>query len=161
LRTLQPTELRFEGVGRVILTHEALLKLRHYRQRFWQNERGGVLAGSLSLDGSWIVSHVMPPSMKSQAGRYWFKRDPASASQYLDDLFEDSNGTIFYLGEWHTHPAKSTEPSEQDTAVIADLIPQSSLVADFLICIIVDSKSKVIVWCQSASTPLGAPIIID
>jgi integrative and conjugative element protein (TIGR02256 family) len=103
----------------------------------------------------------MSPSRKSQAGRNWFKRDPASASQYLDELFEASNGTVFYLGEWHTHPAKSTEPSEQDIAVIADLIPQSSLVADFLICIIVDSKSKVIVWCQSASTPLGAPIIID
>jgi integrative and conjugative element protein (TIGR02256 family) len=103
----------------------------------------------------------MPPSQKSRSGRYWFKRDVVSASQYLDDLFEHSNGTVFYLGEWHTHPAKSMEPSEQDITVIADLIPQSSLVADFLICMIVDSRAKVIVWCQSATTFLGATKIIE
>jgi integrative and conjugative element protein (TIGR02256 family) len=160
LRTYPPTELIFEGVGRVILTHDALLKLRRHRQRFWQNERGGVLAGSLSPDGSWIVS-VMPPSQKSRAGRNWFKRDAASATQYLDRLFKESNGTIFYLGEWHTHPARSTEPSGQDLTVIADLVSDSSLVADFLVCIIVDPQAKLIVWCQSASTILGVPIIIN
>jgi integrative and conjugative element protein (TIGR02256 family) len=97
----------------------------------------------------------MTPSKKSRAGKYWFERDPESANQYLDDLFEKSEGSVFYLGEWHTHPERSIEPSDKDLSVIADLIPQSTLVADFLICVIVDSEGTLIVWAQSKTRVLG------
>jgi len=154
-----PVEINIEAIGRVILLPEAIRKLKKYRQRSCQKERGGVLAGSLSHDGSWIVSHVMTPSKKSRSGKYWFERDAESADQYLNDLFEKSEGSVFYLGEWHTHPERSIEPSDKDLTVIADLIPKSILVADFLICVIVDSQGTLIVWAQSKTRILGLVIL--
>jgi len=153
--------MTFTGMGRVILTHQAVTDLRKHRQKRWQNERGGVLAGSLSTDGSWVVSHVMPPSKKSRAGRNWFERDFASATRFLDSHFDESNGTIFYLGEWHSHPASTIGPSNQDLHVISELVSRSRLVADLMICIIVDPKGRLIIWCQNATSAPRQIAVID
>jgi len=140
--------VQLKDVGRLIIPDEIESVLRGYYQRRWQKERGGVLAGSLKEDGSWVLTHVMPPSPKNRAGRYWHERNREAAQEYLDLLFAETQGTVVYLGDWHTHPERSVEPSGPDTRMLADILTTGNIPTGFAIGIIVDSKKSLLIWRQ-------------
>ncbi|WP_318369877.1 Mov34/MPN/PAD-1 family protein [Enterobacter sp.] len=76
------------------------------------NETGGILIGSYSEDGStaFIVEATARPA-DSIARRTTFQRGVKGLKHLLGSRWETGK---YYVGEWHFHPAGSSDPSNDD-----------------------------------------------
>lgn len=146
--------LRSRLIGRVEISPSAMSTLTCYRQRPRAAERGGVLAGYRIGARSWVVTHASPPSPRSLAGLFWVKRDRRDAQCFIDRVFAETNGTVNYLGEWHTHPEPYPSTSREDRTMLVELLRNSRLEIDFLLGAIVGTAGAQYWWCQTASGEL-------
>lgn len=83
----------------------------------WRNNRrhetGGILVGHYTPDHRIaVVVRATGPSSDARAGATWFVRGVQGLQELLDKLWRGGNG--FYLGEWHSHPGASPDPSGRD-----------------------------------------------
>jgi integrative and conjugative element protein (TIGR02256 family) len=100
------------------------------------NELCGVLMGAQVGDKHYRISKISPPCVKKHT-RYGCERDAAMANQFIEEDYEQSEHTRFYIGEWHTHPENTPMPSALDCSSIKDIYQTASLVMPFLFMIIV------------------------
>lgn len=63
------------------------------------------------------------------------------ANHFIEEDYEQSEHTRFYIGEWHTHPENSPIPSTIDYSSIEDNYQTASLVIPFLFMIIVGMET--------------------
>lgn len=63
------------------------------------------------------------------------------ANHFIEEDYNLSEHTRFYIGEWHTHPEDNPTPSAIDYNSIKDNYQTASLVVPFLLMIIVGTKS--------------------
>lgn len=84
--------------------------------RAWQPlETGGVLVGRYSRDKRWAqVARVYGPGQQSTHGRLYFERAARALNRLLAHLWRRFGGNRYYLGEWHSHPSASAQPSISD-----------------------------------------------
>jgi integrative and conjugative element protein (TIGR02256 family) len=141
-------QLSFADIGPVIIEESACVALNSYRQKRFEFEKAGVVAGFKDADGAWHISRVMPPSKNNKASRNWVYRDKASAQRFIDREFRNSSGLVNYLGEWHTHPCVNPKPSGDDKQMLTDLLRSSVMAIDFLIGIIVAETGNACCWAQ-------------
>jgi hypothetical protein len=79
-------------------------------------ETGGILVGHYTIDNSTaVVTEVLPPPSDSDRGSSWFHRGVAGLRGFLASRWKGEIRT-FYIGEWHYHPARVVEPSDDDLA---------------------------------------------
>lgn len=77
------------------------------------DETGGILAGRYSEQREMaFVRAVLPAPADSLIGRATFERGTAGTRPWLDQLWRERG--LYYLGEWHSHPFASPDPSPQD-----------------------------------------------
>ncbi len=143
-------KVKFESVGTIVVRAAALQALRGYRQRPRAAERGGVLAGYRS-GRRWVITHVSPPSARSLGGLFWVRRDRRDAQRFINRVFTETNGTVNYLGEWHTHPEAKPTPSACDRKMLSDLLTISRLEIAFLVGVIVGDTGQLQWWCQTTA----------
>lgn len=107
---------RFSDVTRryqVVLTSPALEGLLERGIADWPRETGGVLIGQYNAehDTATVLQIERPPD---SVGRHTtFRRGRQGLGTLLQQLWQEPQQR-FYLGEWHTHPRKSPEPSPTD-----------------------------------------------
>lgn len=68
-----------------------------------------------------------------------FVRNARSALRALSDYFQRSNHdyTRFnYLGEWHSHPSFSVQPSQTDHQSMVDIATNSAVGANFVVLLV-------------------------
>ena len=104
------------------------------------NELCGILMGLQVGDNCYRISKISPPCVKSHT-RCDCERDAAMANQFIEEDYKTSEHTRFYIGEWHTHPEDNPTPSAVDYRSIEDNYQSASLVAPFLLMIIVGTES--------------------
>ena len=104
------------------------------------NELCGVLMGAQVGDKRYRISKISPPCIKSHT-RCGCERDAAMANHFIEEDYNLSEHTRFYIGEWHTHPEDNPTPSAIDYNSIIDNYQTASLVVPFLLMIIVGTKS--------------------
>ena len=104
------------------------------------NELCGVLMGSQVGHNYYRISKISPPCVRSHT-RCGCERDAAMANQFIEEDYNQSEHTRFYIGEWHTHPEDNPTPSAIDYSSIKDNYQTASLVVPFLLMIIVGTKS--------------------
>ena len=76
------------------------------------NEIGSVLIGHYSKDGhSAFVDETRPPPPGSIGRRMSFCRSARGISSFFKQLFRNSKGRKYYVGEWHLHPMGAITPS--------------------------------------------------
>ena len=75
------------------------------------------LYGSYSSDGT-LVTIAGLVSVRS-GGATGCERDVPSLTKSLRRLWEMTAGKQYYIGDWHTHPNASSDPSEVDLATLA------------------------------------------
>ncbi|OGU59805.1 MAG: hypothetical protein A2X64_05720 [Ignavibacteria bacterium GWF2_33_9] len=79
------------------------------------NEIGSSLLGSYKQDGfTAIIKGVSPIPKDSVFTRFFFKRGASGLKEYYKKLYNDTEGTIHYIGEWHSHPYGEPIPSGKD-----------------------------------------------
>lgn len=126
---------------RVIITESVLRALSKFKQTGRKNEQGGILLGTVS-DDIIEINRISIPTMFDKSSRHGFIRDKKSAQLFVDYEFENSNGKIIYLGEWHTHPENYPTPSYQDKNMITKQFKDNILNEPFLLLFIVGIKKN-------------------
>lgn len=78
-------------------------------------EAGGLLLGEVRGRHLSLVE-ATSPTTEDLRGRYSFERLPQGHSAVARKAWSESQGTVRYLGEWHSHPQDHPMPSEIDRA---------------------------------------------
>lgn len=85
----------------------------HIQARDADCEAGGLLLGS--VHGShMLIEQATIPTAWDKRFRYLFERLPFGHESIALSRWRESQGTIRYLGEWHTHPQDYPSPSGID-----------------------------------------------
>jgi len=99
------------------LLHFSESTLETFRQHVQANdtdcEAGGILLGS--VHGAHIhIQQATVPTVWDKRFRYLFERMPLVHESIALTHWMASQGTVRYLGEWHTHPEDQPHPSGLD-----------------------------------------------
>ena len=121
------------------IKQEVVEELKGYTQREG-NELCGVLMGTQFGENSYRISRISPPCIKRHS-RCGCELDATLANHFIEEDYEKSGHTRFYIGEWHTHPENIPIPSSIDYNSIEDNYQTASLVVPFLLMIIVGMES--------------------
>lgn len=88
--------------------------LQGFRQTgFMSKEAGGILLGYRRGPHIEAVECSLPMPADVRR-RHSFERKDCGHQALSDARWQDSGGTITYIGEWHTHPSKTPTPSPID-----------------------------------------------
>ena len=141
--------------GRVLLTEAALAVFNTYRQTGADDlEAGGLLIGRTITDSDDIIVDVATePSPDDIRTRFSFMRQQEPAQMLVDQHWENSNGTLNYLGEWHSHPEDIPSPSDVDLADWCRVVG-SAQHADSLLFLIV-GRTHICLWEMGKCGPMA------
>ncbi len=98
-------------------------------------EVGGILMGQVKNENIYIQK-MTTPNQFDKASRFEFVRDKDAAQLILDYEFLNSERTVTYLGEWHTHPEANPRPSGQDISMIREQFLKATLNLPILLLLI-------------------------
>jgi integrative and conjugative element protein (TIGR02256 family) len=76
-------------------------------------EAGGILLGSVH-GGHLLIEQATVPTALDKRFRHLFERMPFGHEAIARFRWKASQGTVRYLGEWHTHPEDHPHPSGLD-----------------------------------------------
>jgi integrative and conjugative element protein (TIGR02256 family) len=76
-------------------------------------EAGGLLLGSVH-GGHLLIEQATVPTVWDKRFRYLFERMPFGHEAIALSRWTATQGTVRYLGEWHTHPEDHPHPSGLD-----------------------------------------------
>lgn len=127
------------GEVRVTVTDTVFELLYSFRQLDPDSqERGGILMGQVDLDGHRVlISRASVPTEFDLQSRTSFIRDRNWAQYLIEYEYLNSAKRNTYLGEWHTHPAGSACPSNQDVHMLKEQFERNSLHTDEIYLLIV------------------------
>jgi integrative and conjugative element protein (TIGR02256 family) len=136
---------------RVVLGPEIENRLRAALRKGGRREIGGmVFAEQLAPDHFCVVDFSLDTFSGSHTT---FRRDPRAHRQTLEDFFERT-GQDFrrfnYLGEWHSHPSFSPEPSLEDIRTMTDIVDDQSSPIAFAVLLIVRLRWRL--WLDHSLT---------
>ncbi|MFN7590088.1 MAG: Mov34/MPN/PAD-1 family protein [Planctomycetota bacterium] len=78
-----------------------------------QLEAGGILVGRYEQEGQLaVITDASTKTSDARAGRTWLHRGTAGLRKWLAKLWCRRQG--HYVGEWHSHPFASPQPSATD-----------------------------------------------
>lgn len=138
-KPLQENEYQL-GKYKIILSTSVIMVIEKYIQNdSKKNEAGGVLLGSMVGNTIHVLKASIPNGF-DKATRTSFVRDNNVAQVILDFEFANSQDTIFYLGDWHTHPEEHPSPSTQDTQMAHEQFKKSQLSQPLTIMLIRGTK---------------------
>lgn len=96
---------------KVYISEELKQNLLTFRQFEFDNERGGVILGKLyPQDNTIEITHFFEGRLL-ESSEYGLELDIDYLQDNIEHIWEESNGLITYLGDWHTHPQQCAEPS--------------------------------------------------
>lgn len=113
MRVIEDVIYELSNGGRLKLSAEVLMQMLKYIQDERKKpEGGGVILGRFIADTNDIVIDLVTEPMRGdKRSRTRFKRGVKNHQAIIDKYWYISNGTINYLGEWHTHPEPVPNPS--------------------------------------------------
>jgi integrative and conjugative element protein (TIGR02256 family) len=86
---------------------------RYIQDGLDSKEAGGILLGHVRGEHLEIIE-ATEPSIWDRRFRFLFERMPHFHQRRAMKRWEDSNGLVRYIGEWHTHPQNHPTPSSID-----------------------------------------------
>lgn len=98
----------------VVIMSDVVQLLNSYRQiHYASTEAGGVIIGE-RRGKHIVITHISEPGQDDIRSRTQMVRKGNHHQQKVNELFENSDGFLVYLGEWHTHPEDLPQPSNID-----------------------------------------------
>lgn len=89
------------------------------------------------------------PCSRDKRGIYYFIRDKENAQKVINEKWQQSNGEINYLGEWHTHPEIIPKPSFLDRKLLKECLINNKYPFHGLFMIIVGIEGDLYVGYQT------------
>ena len=86
---------------------------QHVQRSDADREAGGLLLGSVH-GAHLLIEQATVPTAWDKRFRYLFERMPFGHEAIALSRWTASQGTVRYLGEWHTHPEDHPHPSGLD-----------------------------------------------
>lgn len=90
-------------------------------KKYYPKEFGGVFLGEYSSNMDTVhINEVITPR-KFHNSRFLFIRYPKFINKKIKEAFDKSHGQNIYIGEWHSHPNGTTNPSPVDISTIKNI----------------------------------------
>lgn len=106
--------------GCVWISRSAVADLLDEAELWWPLETGGVLLGYES-GADVVVERVVGPGGQAKHSSTGYKPDGGFHGLAMERVFRESDGAVYYLGDWHTHPGGSVRMSRRDELALAGI----------------------------------------
>lgn len=112
-------------------------------RKHFPEEVGTALVGTYSDDG-WeaTIKDVAPLTTDSKSACSTFTRGSVGLREHFETLFSASNGRTHYVGEWHSHPNGTPEPSLVDDQSMFEIASDPSERCPHCILVIVGTDQN-------------------
>jgi integrative and conjugative element protein (TIGR02256 family) len=130
-----------DGDHRLIISPEVLQTFTKYRQLEKDPEAGGLLFGVFRLPEKIIIVEASVPSSADKRWRTLFIPNRVKQRILVASKFRDG---LHFVGEWHTHPEPTPEPSNLDLTSSIELFRRSKHELRFFVSVIVGNKTDVL-----------------
>lgn len=120
----------------VFLVEAVLNTFRSEARRAGWRETGGPLVGYLSDDGAVVVTGAGGPGPKAQRRLTSVQIDGRHATLFCSQIYNQSNGSFDYIGDWHLHTLLSLKPSESDEQAMSQMALSGSCLLEAPISVI-------------------------
>jgi integrative and conjugative element protein (TIGR02256 family) len=121
-----------------------------------RREIGGMLmAEQLAPDHFCIVDFSLDAFSGSHTR---FRRDPETHQKTLDEFFERTGRNFQrfnYLGEWHSHPSFSVQPSAEDIQSMMDIVEDGNPAITFAMLLILRLRWRLWIDCSLTAFAQG------
>lgn len=90
-------------------------------------ETGGVFMGYQAENNDLVVTDLIDSGNKAKHRKFSFYPDQEYQLEQIARIYQNANGTITYLGDWHTHPNSKPDLSLLDKRTLTKiaLLPES------------------------------------
>ena len=137
------TKFLLVNLDKILLT-----ELFSYRQIIDSDkEMGGVLMGELYPNSNRIKITNILVCEHSNNSRSGLELNIECLQKQMNKIWEDSGGTITYLGDWHTHPEFNPMPSYTDYKTFVKNYYVSKFEQNLLLYIILGQEKQI--WFKS------------
>jgi integrative and conjugative element protein (TIGR02256 family) len=133
---------RLHNRGRIKISNNAIEIMASYVQDDnLKEEAGGVLLGRfIAFSKDIVIDEVTEPILEDHKSRHSFIRNKKH-QETVERLWRKSNGTVNYLGEWHTHPEAYPSPSNKDLKSWKEKLKSATFSSRYLYFIIYGTKA--------------------
>lgn len=130
------------------LDHNLVNELLSYQQTHDNDfENGGILMGELYPKSNRIkITHILVCE-HSKNSKYELELNIKCLQKQMDKIWDKSNGTITYLGDWHTHPESNPKPSYIDYKTFVKNYFVSTFEQNVLLYMILGNRGNI--WFKS------------
>jgi integrative and conjugative element protein (TIGR02256 family) len=97
----------------VTLPATVFVEIKKQVIKHYPKECGGIFVGKIINDNEALIEKMMVPR-KFYSTRVFFLRVTGFLNKWLERVFNQSQGELYYLGEWHSHPDAAPIPSWKD-----------------------------------------------
>lgn len=107
-----------------------LLAIEEIANTHFPNEAGGALMGYVNDNGSKIlITKIIGPGPEAVHNRMSFIPDYAYQEEEIARLYSESERTLVYLGDWHSHPngAAALSGTDQRTLINISSYPEARI----------------------------------
>jgi len=128
------------------LTHRLIIKRNVFRtfKKYTSGkvgyEAGGILLGCVYKNHSEVIKVTVPNKFDTFSTNF-FIRSKRGAQPQINKAWHKSNGTVIYLGEWHTHLEADPKPTCTDKEMIFNSLKKTKMEINFLYLILVGLNS--------------------
>jgi len=151
---------RKPDVTSVVLTEEARDAIITQVQSSVAVETGGILMGCVDDNRTAIVARATGPGPRAVKAPTGFDRDVKYVQSELDKAARELGARGLYIGEWHSHLEKATEPSPKDVMSMRGIAepPNYLTCCPVLVIAGIDPESAQVSNLTAWSFPVGGRI---
>ena len=142
-------KIKFNQSNLTIEMDASVFKIFHAnkQKKVCDAEKGGVLMGKLYPSSNKIVITHALICKNQKSSRYGLTLNTKCLQKKILKIWEENEGTVTYLGDWHTHPENNPKPSILDFKTFVLNYFTSKFDQNLLLYIIVGNNNKN--WCKS------------
>ena len=119
-------------------------------------ESGGILLGKCYKNQKeYIISDISEPSVLDKRTRFSFIRSKKHAQTIINKTWDETNGFVNYMGEWHTHPEDHPSPSLIDRNLMREIASDGSAVFPHIFLLILGSTRSLYLGVIDAQNPFS------